>query len=533
MLTSSIAGSVLLPTSLPLDASNFDQSDYSLFVAFGFVIAFILAFAIGANDTANSFGTSVGSKALTLIQAYILASIFESLGAALLGYKVTDTMRKGVVDVKVYENEPGLLLIGQIGILAGCGIWLLLATVFNAPVSTTHSIVGATLGFSIAFKGFVGINWYKIIKIIVSWFISPVLSGLTSLGISYGLKYFYQCFDKPYVAAIKSLPFLLIGTISLNVFAILFEGPELLGINELSGGKILILSCIVGILGYIIFYFVEKCYLKQMYDDILNGKTILKKNMEKNERDSVPERKTSDSKNAFSTDILSTDENISTKKNFSLNHKNCGNIRSNEECCEISDLKLDDNFKKEEGIIYIPVNNSLEEREEIVMGKVFSILQVLTACFGGFAHGGNDVSNAIAPIVSMFSIWRDGNVHQVEGTPIYLLIFGAVGMCVGLWVLGHRVIYTVGNNLTEITPIKGFSIEFGAAGTVLIASKIGIPISSTQCKVGSIMFVGVFDKSSKLDWSLLRSITISWIVTLPFTGFFSGFVAIILQWLIS
>ncbi|VDO92616.1 unnamed protein product [Soboliphyme baturini] len=314
------------------------RSDVLWIVIVAFVIAFVLSFAIGANDTANSFGTSVGSKALTLRRAYILATIFESLGALLLGYKVTDTMRKGVVDVAVYNNSTAELMIGQLSTLTGCGVWLLIATLMKLPVSTTHSIVGATVGYSLVLRGKTGIHWSEI--------------------------------------------------------------------------------------GYIGI------------------------------------------------------ECVSLKSTLKLKHTEGENVT-----------------------------------------RLFLFLQVMSACFGSFAHGGNDVSNSIAPLVSIWMIYRQDSVYQLGESPIWLMAYGSVGMCVGLWLLGHRVIYTVSEGLTTISAVSGFTIEIGAAFTVLLASKIGLPISTTHCKIGSVVLVGFVRRSEKgVDWSLFRNIFISWIVTLPAAG---------------
>uniref|UniRef100_A0A0K0DUG6 Phosphate transporter n=1 Tax=Strongyloides stercoralis TaxID=6248 RepID=A0A0K0DUG6_STRER len=513
-----------ISSTTSFDSISAFQEQFSLIMYFGFIIAFILAFAIGANDTANSFGTSVGSKALTLMQAYILASIFETLGAALLGYQVTDTMRKGVVDVNVYDGYPGELILGQIGVLAGCGAWLLIATWLKAPVSTTHSIVGATLGFSLVLRGTTGINWYQIGKIIASWFVSPILSGFVSIIVINVLHLTLQFWTKEYIGAVKILPFLLIITVAVNCFAILYEGPTIFNINTLTSYQVCGISLIIGLIcGGAALLFV-KYYLNKQIKAILNG--------------DVPElyeEKEKKGSNYFSCPLNDELEKAThfINKNSNSTKALLDNETTSKDMVSLNDIIKDDkNKEKNDEVILVETGYSKEELESMCMNKVFGYLQILTACFGGFAHGGNDVSNSIAPIVSIFSIWNEGDVKQNDGTPLSLLLFGAIGMCIGLWLLGHRVIYTVGKNLTEITPIKGFSIEFGSAATVLFASKLGLPISSTQCKIGSIMFVGIFDKTATFEWHTFKGIAASWFITLPATASCSAIITWVLKCLI-
>jgi len=182
----------------------------------------------------------------------------------------------------------------------------------------------------------------------------------------------------------------------------------------------------------------------------------------------------------------------------------------------------------DDGIVFAGKNEKVGDRPGV--GKLFSFLQILTAAFGSFAHGGNDVSNAIGPLIALYLVYQEGIVDTKTQTPIWLLVYGGVGISLGLWVWGRRVIKTMGEDLTQITPSSGFTIEIGAALTVLVASKIGIPISTTHCKVGSVVFVGYLRSTREgVDWSLFRNIIFAWVVTVPVSAGLSA----LLMWILS
>ncbi|KAE9555035.1 hypothetical protein FO519_001781 [Halicephalobus sp. NKZ332] len=481
------------------------QGDVFWTVILGFVIAFILAFAIGANDTANSFGTSVGSKVLTLHSAYILASIFESLGAALLGYKVTDTMRKGVIDLSVYNDSAKELMLGQISVLTGCGSWLLIATFFKLPVSTTHSIVGATLGYSLLLRGTEGIRWTKITNIFASWILSPLLSGVVSIIFYIFISHAVLRRQHPLRCGLILLPVLYFICISVNIFAIVYDGSSYLGFDKWSFLQVLLCSAGIGLFVGLAVHLFASQRIKRW---IISTTPL-------DESTAVP--------------IVVSDGHTGVPQPINGNHSESTRALLNDKHFSHSPSPpiLSKGLEKKENvpksfISWFLHHDSVEDKRA---SKLFDFLQILTACFAGFAHGGNDVSNAIAPLVSLYSIYNEGTVNQSGQTPVYLLIFGAAGMCVGLWILGHRVIYTVGENLTKITPPSGFAIEFGAAVTVLGASKLGLPISSTQCKIGSVVAVGLIQAgNSAVQWHTFRNIALSWIVTLPVAGILSAIV---------
>ncbi|GMR56751.1 hypothetical protein PMAYCL1PPCAC_26946, partial [Pristionchus mayeri] len=451
----------------------------------GCVLAFVLGFGMGANDVSNAFGTSVGSKAVTIIQAYILASIFETLGAVLVGYSVTDTMRKSVVDVDIYNNTPNELLLGQVATLGGCASWLIIATVFSLPVSTTHALVGATLGFTLVCRGFEGVIWTKIIQIVISWFVSPLLSGTISSILYLITDHLVLRRENPLERGLMLLPAFYFVCLALNGFMILYEGSPLLHFNELPWWACILISLGIGIIGALIVQFLVK---PRMRARLMPAASV----------ESVADRKAAwdDSEMGGTKPVL-------------------------------------ENQMDERPTVWALLKKILPDRSRVEDEKVlqlFITLQLFTACYAGFTHGANDVSNAIAPLTALVALYK-GDFDQSEATPIYVLLFGVLAICVGLWCLGHKVIRTVGTHMAEVTPASGFCIEFGAAMTGLIASKIGLPISTTHCLVGSVVAVGSIKSGGGVNWSIFRNIALSWVVTLPGAGLISAGIMGLLKWL--
>lgn len=448
-------------------------------VVLGFIIAFIVAFGVGANDVANSFATSVGSGVLTFRQACYLASVFECAGAILIGYKVSDTIRKGILDVSVFDGDERTLMLGMLSALIGSAVWLLVATYFKLPVSATHSVVGATVGFGLVAKGANGLQYMQLVTIAASWIVSPLLSGLITVGLYLLIHYFVLKANNPLKAGFISLPVVYCVVVFINVLSVTFDGSKLLKMDNLE--LWLIFTIAVGA-AIIVAIVVQLFVVPWLRKKILASKPT---------------------ESSFASNITI----VTTASEKTLD-------------CPIPEK---------------PTQTEAAESEENV-NKLFNFLQILSAVFSSFAHGGNDVSNAIGPLIAIWLIYTEGTTGSSTESPIYLLFFGGIGIVLGCWVFGRRVIETVGTNLTKITPTTGFVIENGASATVLLASKLGLPISTTHCKVGSVVFVGwTYNRLSKdkseqpVNWSLFRNIAVSWIVTIPAAGLISA----LFMWIFS
>ena len=564
-------------TTTPSSADSLSSFQHAALWALivGTVLAFLLGFGMGANDVSNAFGTSVGSKVLTLKQAYVLASIFETLGAVLVGYNVTDTIRKGVVDLSIYQQQPKALLLGQLAVLGGCSCWLMIATFAELPVSTTQSVVGATIGFSLTMEGLRGIRWWMVGQIALSWVTSPLLSGLVS-----GLLYLAVDFSvlrrkEPLEAGLRIMPIFYFFCIAFNCLTISYQGSKLIGLETIPLWLATAISLAAGLVAALAVHYLLKpkltswihrkntivtiretlkrsgsvlshppapeAMLQRNGRSHLDGNYVIEIMPEISEYSEIQPGEDAKSPPLSVSPDFGCPQRMEHQQKQQQRHPRNAHISFSEENAHTWPRKLSrrrmrmisetvvsvnylpqrlDNWTPKSFLRWLmPAHDRKEDKKTL---RLFSSIQVFTACFAGFAHGSNDVSNAIAPLTAILAIYSSGGVLQEETTPIYVLLFGVFAMCVGLCLLGHKVIKTVGQRMSDIHAASGFTIEFGAAVTALLASKVGLPISTTHCLVGSVVVVGTIKSGAGIKWSILRNVVFSWLVTLPVTAMISS-----------
>lgn len=397
----------------------------------GIIFAFFMAWGIGANDVANAMGTSVGSRALTMKQAIIIAIIFEFAGAILAGGDVTSTIRKGIIDQSTLENSPDLLVLGMLSSLLAAGTWLLIASMRGWPVSTTHSIIGALIGFAMVGISVDSVNWSKVSTIVASWVISPALAALFSFALFKSVKHLVLDSADQVSAAKRYIPFYIFLVGFLIAMVTILKGLKNTGLNiDFGLGSSFLNALPLGIAIGIIVAVV--------------GATILKR------------------------------------------------VRFSES----------------------PQHNRME--------ALFAVLMVFTAMAMAFAHGSNDVANAIGPLAAIVGVIQSsGEVAQKSAVPVWILVLGGVGIVIGLATYGYKVMGTIGRKITELTPSRGFAAELGAATTVVFASSSGLPISTTHTLVGAVLGVGLARGASHLNFRVVGKIVSSWLITLPAGAFFS------------
>ncbi|GLS90859.1 phosphate transporter [Psychromonas marina] len=392
-------------------------------VIFAAVVGFLMAWGIGANDVANAMGTSVGSKALTIKQAIIIAMIFEFAGAYLAGGEVTSTIRKGIIDASFYIEQPELLVFGMTAALLAAGTWLIIASYYGWPVSTTHSIVGAIVGFSAVGVGMDSVTWSAVGGIVGSWIITPLISGIIAYFIFMSSQKLIFNTKNPIDNAKRYVPLYMFLAGFVMSLVTIVKGLKHVGLH-FSMPDALLLAAAMGVGVAVI------------------GKVFINR--------------------------IKIDPKADKKMHFA-------NVE-----------------------------------------KIFAVLMIVTACAMAFAHGSNDVANAIGPLAAVVSIvGHNGEIVEKAELAWWILPLGGVGIILGLAIFGKRVMATIGTGITHLTPSRGFAAELAAASTVVIASGTGLPISTTQTLVGAVLGVGMARGIAALNLGVVRNIVVSWVVTLP------------------
>lgn len=388
-----------------------------------------MAWGVGANDVANAMGTSVGSKAITVKQAILIAMIFEFAGAYLAGGEVTSTIRKGIIDPAILQDTPELLVYGMMSALLAAGTWLLIASMFGWPVSTTHSIVGALVGFAAVGISVDAVSWGKVGKIVASWVVSPVMAGTISFGLFMSVQKLILDTKSPFENAKKYVPFYMFAVGFMIAMVTMLKGLKHVGIElDFGLGSKFANAIPMALIAGVIVALIGQRFLMRIKE----------------------------------VDIGSS-----------------GNRFANVE-------------------------------------KVFAVLMVFTACAMAFAHGSNDVANAVGPIAAVVSVLNNGgNVMAQSPMPAWILLLGGGGIVLGLATYGFKVMATIGKKITELTPSRGFAAELGAATTVVLASATGLPISTTHTLVGAVLGVGLARGIAALNLRVISTIFMSWIITLP------------------
>ena len=403
----------------------------SVFIMLAIVLGLYMTWGIGANDVANAMGTSVGSGAITIKQAIIIAAIFEFAGAFIAGGNVTKTIRKGIIDPTPILGNPEILVWGMLSALLAAALWLTVASWMGWPVSTTHSIIGAIVGFAMVGIGMDAVNWPKIGTIVISWVVSPMVGGTFSYLIMRSIQRFILDTDTPFRNAQRYAPLYIFFVGFLISLVTLFKGLKHLEIELNIPESFLIavlLGCIVAVIGRFL---------------------IVRLKMQEAE-------------------------------------------------------SVHDQFTQIE--------------------RIFGVMMLFTACAMAFAHGSNDVANGIGPLAAVVSIVQSGGeMTQDSALPLWILILGGCGIILGLATLGYRVIQTIGTKITDLVPTRGFSAELAAAATVVLASRTGIPVSTTHIAVGAVIGVGLARGIGALDLRIIGGIFMSWVITLPVGALLSIF----------
>ncbi|PAV57493.1 hypothetical protein WR25_23620 [Diploscapter pachys] len=501
-----------------------------------FVFAFFVSYGMGANDSCNDWGPAVGAGTVKLWQAYLLSGIFNTVGAILLGYKVTETLRMGIIEFDIFDVyseynstsghyarvgncttsngtlpeggftpadlQPGALplecarysaadfMLSQTGSMCGVAVFMIIASWYKMPVSATHAIVGASVATSLYIRGNVGIRWLEILNIVISWFISPVIAGIFSGTMYYVVKYTVLLKDDTFKAALRMVPILMCFTLTVNLFASIFDGSKYLGLDKLNWWQAFLISAVVGVIGWAVMAFPLKNWLPRRAQKLYDQETAkMQRKLE------------------------------------------AGKIPKPSKVKDMRDPAADGTYDKT-----LPWYRYLwvAVPEPRLTKKAFNALQIVSSSMLSFTHGANDTGNTVGPLLAVWLAYRTGyafgNAETRDDSQL-LLAYGAGAMIFGFLTLGHRTIKLIAKEITvDMSPVAGFCIEVGTAFTVLICVKLGIPVSSTHCTVGAVLFVGLAKSTHEgVSFSTFRRVVLFWALCFPISAVVGVGTTMILQ----
>ena len=547
--------------------ATFHQFDYIF--AIGVIFAFLDAFNIGANDVSNSFSSSVSSRSLKYWQAMVLAAIMEFLGAVLVGNRVSDTVRKKIIKTDTFESDPTVLMLAMAMALVGSSIWLSIATMIGMPVSTTHSIIGAVIGVGIAAKGadHVKWGWNGFSQIVASWFIAPAIAGAFASVMFLFCKFFIlevKDTRRGIKNALALMPVLVYITFSVLTMLIVWKGSPKLNLDNLSTGTTV--GAIFGVGGvastlYMIFIF-PVVRRKVLYEDwtlkwydIFRGPTFYFKPLdqippmpeghelvidfykgrrpEENLVDDREEHLESKRSSINTSDHEISSETVSLKQGKDQSTASYWRsllMQGPKQWPRLMWLIVSHGFTQD--VISTQVaGGTLGHNVKAMHAKskfydnrieyLFSLLQAITACTMSFAHGANDIANASGPLSTVYLVWQNQSLKATP--PIWILVFTGGSLVLGVWTFGYKIMAVLGNKMILQSPSRGFAIEFGAAITVVMATQLAIPVSTTQCAVGATVFVGICNLDFRsVNWRMVIWCYLGWLITLPVAGIISG-----------
>ncbi|OCL14993.1 putative phosphate-repressible Na+/phosphate cotransporter Pho89 [Glonium stellatum] len=545
---------------------------YDYLFAIGTIFAFLDAWNIGANDVANSFATSVSSRSLTMKQAMLIATCMEFAGSMAVGARVSETIRTKIITTKLFEQEPSLLMLGMVCAVIGSSIYLTAATKMGLPVSTTHSIMGGVIGVGIAAIGVDGINWgwSGVSQVFAAWAIAPGIAGAFGAIIFLITKYGVMLRRNPVKSAFITVPVYFGITSGLLTMLIVWKGASSqikLSDAECAG---VIVGVAVGVALLVCVFFLPYLHRKLVLGDwqlkwwhVIQGPLLLKRgevppcpegvseiedfyrgHLTREELEAKRAQEGNSNDVEAHPNVLSSTEKDSTSSNV---------VASNPP----GESALANARQPPPGPWYAPAVMfywakraffrgvekdvvSAQSKSNILTGNIeemharvshydnkaeymYSFLQILTAATSSFTHGANDVSNAVGPYATIFLIWHTNHLSDKVPVPTWILAFGGGAIVIGLWTYGYNIMRNLGNRITLHSPSRGFSMELGSAITVIMATRLKLPISTTQCITGATVGVGLCNGDWRtINWRMVAWIYMGWFITLPVAGIISG-----------